>query len=178
MLIIHYRTVMFQGLFPTLKPLLHRLCTFCRLCAQFFGKAAQAGPRRVENFTVKEAEKFSEQSHGHAADRPVPDDPAERFPCKQIEPKLSVIHRDIHKEREVRGKDHIKEILKKNGAALRTEHCPPDAENVIRRACHRARREEGDEADQLGRESQKHGISLPYLNSLEKTPPPEERFSV
>jgi hypothetical protein len=79
----------------------------------------------------------------------MPDKPAQRLPRKQIETKLTVIHRKIHKEREVCEEDHVEKVLKKNGAALGTKHRPPNSENIIGRTGDHTGRKKNQKADKL-----------------------------
>lgn len=150
---------MFQALFPTLKPFLHRIHGFCDFLSEFQSGFSEKCPNRVEQFPVEKTEEPAEQADRHTADRFVPCKPAERFTGKQIKTELTVIDGEIHEEREIGRQNHINEILKKNGAPFRAEHGAPDAQNVIRRAKHDARREKGEKAERLGREGTIHAVS-------------------
>lgn len=79
----------------------------------------------------------------------MPDEPAQRLARKKIEPELAVINRKIHKERKVCQEDHIEKVLKKNSAAFRAEHCPPDAENIVGCPGGRAGRKKDEKTDKL-----------------------------
>ena len=90
----------------------------------------------------------------------MPCKPAECFTCKQIKAEFTIVDGKIYKKREIGRQNHINEILKKDGAPFRTEHGAPDAQNVVRRAKHDARRKKGKKTERLGREGTIHAASL------------------
>jgi hypothetical protein len=53
MLIIHYRAVMFQALFPTLKPFLRRIHRLVGFLLQFPGRGTEKRPGGVKQLPVQ-----------------------------------------------------------------------------------------------------------------------------
>lgn len=119
-----------------------------------------------------------EKANRYPPDRFVPDKPAKNLAEKKVQTQLAVIHAEVYQKGKNRGENHVNKVLNEDGTPLRAEHGTPDPQDVINRAEQQAQREEDQKAECLGEETLIHAVSLPYLNSLENTPPPEVRFSV